>query len=434
MAKINVRDRNKNKPDKKPNWEYRFEAAQVDGKRKHISKAGFKTKKEALDAGAKALAEYNNAGTRFEPSTISVSDYLDLWFVEYCKPNLRYNTCTAYKNLIEKHLKPHFGIYRLSTITPLIIQQYTNDICLSGYSHSHIVGILSTFQCALDYAVHPLCFIKDNPMRYIKYPPRGKKRERIILEKDEFDEILKRFPFGNRFHIPLLLGWNCGLRISEALALTWDDVDFEAKTITIDKQIIKKNFDVDYRYVRGIKDKKEEKCGWYFTEPKYNSVRTIKVGDSLLEVLQKEKARQEEMELKYEDYYTIHISKQEKDEKGQIVKRIIPVMKCVVSSTYPRVKLINIDENGQYTSVDSCKYLSRVINRQMHIAFDYHSLRHTHATILIESGVSPKAVQQRLGHKSIVTTLQTYVHATDDLQAQAVDAIEKINRKESDDG
>ena len=61
MGKINVRDRNKNNPDKKPNWEYRFEAAKIDGKRKHISKAGFRTKKEALEAGTKALAEYNNA-------------------------------------------------------------------------------------------------------------------------------------------------------------------------------------------------------------------------------------------------------------------------------------------------------------------------------------------------------------------------------------
>lgn len=83
MAKINVRDRNKNVPNKKPNWEYRFEAAKVDGKRKHISKSGFRTKKEALEAGTKALAEYNNAGLHFEPSEISVSDYLDYYFDQY---------------------------------------------------------------------------------------------------------------------------------------------------------------------------------------------------------------------------------------------------------------------------------------------------------------------------------------------------------------
>lgn len=89
-SKLNIRNRNKDKVDKdgKPkaaNWEYRFEAAKIDGKRKHISKAGFKTKKEAEVAGTKALAEYNNAGLTFELSEMSYSDYLDYWFDNYVR-------------------------------------------------------------------------------------------------------------------------------------------------------------------------------------------------------------------------------------------------------------------------------------------------------------------------------------------------------------
>ncbi|RCW48352.1 hypothetical protein DFP97_10652 [Paenibacillus prosopidis] len=79
-------NRNKDKPDKKPNWEDRFEGAKVDGKRKHITKAGFRTKKEVLEAGTKALAEYNNAGLVFTPSEVSVADYLNYWFEQYVKP------------------------------------------------------------------------------------------------------------------------------------------------------------------------------------------------------------------------------------------------------------------------------------------------------------------------------------------------------------
>lgn len=203
MAKINVRDRNKNNPDKKPNWEYRFEAAKVDGKRKHISRAGFRTKKEALDAGAKALAEYNNAGLCFEPSDLSVSDYLDYWFEQNCKMNLRYNTQLNYAGLIRNHLKPYFGHYKLKSLTPAIMQEYANKISLSGYSHSSIINMFATMQSALDYAVHPLGYIKDNPTRYVKFPTGGKERkERIILEQEDYDRIIDRFPFGSRYYIP----------------------------------------------------------------------------------------------------------------------------------------------------------------------------------------------------------------------------------------
>lgn len=55
MSNVNIRKRG-NK------WQYQFEAATVNGKRKQISKSGFRTKKEALEAGTKALAEYNNCG------------------------------------------------------------------------------------------------------------------------------------------------------------------------------------------------------------------------------------------------------------------------------------------------------------------------------------------------------------------------------------
>ena len=425
MAKINVRDRNKGFPDKKPNWEYRFEAAKIDGKRKHLSKAGFKTKKEALVAGTKALAEYNNGGLCFEPSDISVSDYLDYWFEQNCKINLKYNTQLSYAGLIKNHFKPYFGHYKLKSLSPSIIQEYVNTVGLSGYSHSMLVNLLATLQSALDYAVHPLCYIKDNPTRYVKFPTGGKKRkEHIILTQDEFEKIIERFPFGNRFHIPLLIGWCCGLRISETFGLTWDDIDFEKKTLSVNKQILKRKYGEFSELSPAKKFLKEDRFNWYFVDPKYESSRIIKIGDTLLNELIKEKKRQEDNEREYGEYYTVHYLKMETDEKNNPIRRIIPAS-ITLSVALPRVNMLCIDENGTYTSVDSFKYPSRVIHRELKIAFDYHSLRHTHATRLIESGVSPKAVQQRLGHKSIITTLQTYVHTTEAMQDEAVEKFEQ---------
>ena len=82
----------------------------------------------------------------------------------------------------------------------------------------------------------------------------------------------------------------------------------------------------------------------------------------------------------------------------------------------------------QYTSTDSFKYCSRVIHNELQLAFDYHSLRHTHATMLIEAGANVKNVQARLGHSNIQTTLQTYVHDTEKMAEQSVEIFEKITQ------
>lgn len=430
MSKINVRDRNKGQPGKKPNWEYRFEAAKIDGKRKHISKSGFRTKKEAIEAGTAALAEYNNAGQHFVPSEISVADYLDSYFDLYVKVNLKYNTQLNYVNILANHLKPALGHYKLKGLTAAVIQEYANTLLVRGYSKSSIDGILALLSSALSYAVEPLHYIQQNPMQHIRIPKVSRPpRERIILTQNEWERIIERFPPPSRFYLPLMIGFYTGLRISEAFALTWDDIDMEHRTLTVNKQVVKRNYGLDVRAVLKKKGKKEERSAWYFQTPKtQSSNRTVKFGDTLYHALADERARQLQNELTYGEYYTIYVSKSETDEKGNTIQRLLPVEKCI-SPALPRIPLICIAENGEFTSPDSMKYANRVIHTSLDIAFDYHSLRHTHATRLIEAGVSPKTVQVRLGHQNIETTLQTYVKSTDQMEDNAVEAFEVSARK-----
>lgn len=90
--------------------------------------------------------------------------------------------------------------------------------------------------------------------------------------------------------------------------------------------------------------------------------------------------------------------------------------------TYP----VFIKENGEFGGSATVKYASKAINYEMGIHFNFHALRHTHATMLIEAGVPVKAVSERLGHGNVRTTLETYVHVTERMKNEAVDKFEAL--------
>lgn len=89
-------------------------------------------------------------------------------------------------------------------------------------------------------------------------------------------------------------------------------------------------------------------------------------------------------------------------------------------------------EDGEIVTPNSFKYASKVINYGLGITFNYHSLRHTHATTLIENGAEIKDVQVRLGHSNIETTYNTYVHHTKKMSNNSVEIFENtVNQNKS---
>ena len=421
MAKLNTRNRNRDKYDKDgrpkpPNWEYRFEAAKVDGKRRSISKAGFRTKKDAEVAGAKAMAEYNNAGLKFEPSDLSFADYLDWWFDNYVMMSCRHSTQNGYRNIIDNHIKPALGMYKLRAMTPIMLQDYVNQKYATGLKKSTLKGIMGVLTGSLKYAVVPARLLQSSPAEYIKQPKMQAARadvNRTVISVEDFTRMLERFGKGNPFRYALLIGFYTGLRIGEVYGLTWDDIDLKAGTLSVNKLV--------YKRKRG---KDEQSAAWYFGDTKTSaSVRQIKIGETLVRELKEYRTMQLERQLEYGEYYTLIYRKEEKDEKGNTIHRLIEVEKSVPVGL-PEADLVMRKDNGQYSSTDAFKYAARVIHYDLGIQFNFHSLRHTHATMLIEAGVSPKAVQARLGHENIETTLQTYVHNTEVMEQDAVDVFE----------
>ncbi|MGK0469048.1 MAG: site-specific recombinase XerD [Clostridium sp.] len=142
----------------------------VDGKRKRTEKKGGKTKKEALKALREAIRDFEKCGSISKESNYSVSDYFDYWYKEYALINCKYNTQISYKNIIENHIKPNLGIYKLKTITPGVLQEFLNKKYMNGFTKNTLSGFYGVLSGAFKSAVHPYQLIKENPMTYVNMP------------------------------------------------------------------------------------------------------------------------------------------------------------------------------------------------------------------------------------------------------------------------
>lgn len=383
-------------------WQYRFEGAKIGGKRKRFTKSGFATKKEALEAGNKALTEYNNSGLAFVPSEMSFSDFLDFWVEEYCKVNLKDTTTEGYEKRIRNHIKPALGTYKLCSLNPAVLQTLINDKFNAGYGKNSLTALKTIMSSCLSYAVEPLGFLRTNPMKSVKIPsPRAKpetptrKKEREAVSPEAWNAIITRFPFGHSCHIPLLLAYRCGLRLGEAFALDWEkDIDLEQKTLSVNGQI---------QWLDGY---------WEFTNPKYDSFRTILLDDYMVSTLKRAKDLQDRAKIFYDEFY-VHLYV---NEKKQLVTE--------KTEGCTEVHMLNVREDGSYIQPRVMQHCGRVVHYELgYMKFDYHSLRHTHATMLIENGAPLKDVQHRLGHKSVQVTLDIYSHVTQKMQIQTVDIL-----------
>ncbi len=392
-------------------WSYYFDAAKIEGKRNKIEVTGFRTQKEALEARAKAISEYNNTGRTFSPKEISVADYLDYWLENAIKKNIdhgySYNTYRDYESKIRIHLKPAFGIYRLSSFqySPDVIQKWVDDMKIKGFSKSMIKNTLTCLAGALNYAILPLNYIQSNPCNPVKVGKMpidvdAKAHTEYVCPKEEFDRILERFPIDNYFHLSLVVPYNIGTRIGETFAIDlMRDVDFEKHEIHITKQMTK----IDKT--------------WFLKPPKYDSYRTVKMGDTIEQILRYIIRERKKNRMKYGSHYM---------KTYVLPDKSITQVRADVNVPYQEIMPLCVKDNGELVTPDSFKYCARVIHYELGNAlFHSHCLRHTHGTILAENGVNPKTVMERLGHKNIETTLQTYTFNTEVMQQTAVDVFER---------
>ena len=145
-------------------YQYYFEVAKINGKRKQKCKGGFKTKSEAFKAGTIAFNDYLTTGIKFREESISYNDYLDYWMKNYCEANLKYNTIRSYIVIVEKYLKPYLGEYRLSSITSVTLNSFIAQICSKyEFSRAYFGTILKVLKGTFREACDVYGLIKYNP-------------------------------------------------------------------------------------------------------------------------------------------------------------------------------------------------------------------------------------------------------------------------------
>ncbi len=393
MAKVRIRQRGKT-------WSYSFDAYTLEGKRKIVEKGGFQTKQIAYDEGVKAFAKYKGGDIRFSSDKITVVNFLNLWLEEK-KDDLKISSVHTYKSLFAT-LSKFLGNVLLQELKPRDVNSIVKKLQKCGYSRETIHKHLKLLKEVLSYAVYPAELISVNPALFIKVPKNAPTNiiKREVISREKLDSILEDYPFSHPFHIPILLAYHTGMRLGEVLGLSWENVDLEKSEITVSEQLL---YDND--------------IGYYFSTPKTEtSYRKILLDSKIVSVLKKWKVFQTRNELSCGGNYLCNYEAKDGTLWG--------IPKCQIPDKNMKYrKMVCTTENGSVVKRSQISVAMRKHDT------NFHSLRHTHATMLIEGNAIPKGVAARLGHGDTAITQNLYTHNTEDMQQQTIPIFEEILEK-----
>lgn len=355
---------------------------------KQIEKFGGKTKREAEKKLNEIIYSIENGYTI--SSDMFLKDYLKMWLFDYIKGEKSENTFEKYEIVINKYIIPSIGTIKLNDLKVIHIEKYIRYLKNENLNKTSIQTYYGVLRCALNKAVK-LQMLNDNPCKFVDTPKRNKYKANI-LTVEEFKYIYDKLNTKSFEDYIMKLGMDLtletGFRRGEMCGLCWEDIDFNNKTISLNRSLIrvKNNYTI----------------GNLKTESSY---RTIPISNNLLELLRNHQKIQKINKIKYGEHYIKNYfdSKKEYD-------------------------LIFRWENGNYilpsNFLQRLKRLMTYCNIKKNIR--WHDLRHTNATLLLQGGANMKTVQERLGHSLMQTTSDTYAHVTDKMNREATNIITSI--------
>lgn len=363
-------------------WQGRINlGTDINGKRKQKYFYG-DTEKEVK----KKLKDYFISGEKYNANNIAkmtLEEFLVDWLENILTNTLKPKSYAIKEYIIKQQIVPRIGLLQINSIVATDIQQMINDMVKENLSYSTIKKAYDTLNQRFKLAISQEQVNKNPTLGVILPKQKNKKNSEIqYFSEEQCKELIKesrRTQGCNKLNVyrlgelvPFLIF--TGLRIGEAIALEWKDIDCENKTITVNKNVVE------------VKSKETGK----FILQKQDSTKT--------------------------------------DSSTRIIPISNNAMECIenLKKINGDKKIIFASQTGKHISPSNFNRMFRGIQKALkyETILGVHSLRHTFATLMLNKGIDVKIVSELLGHSNVSVTYNIYIHT---IQSQKIKAINMVD-------